>query len=138
MWLLRRFVLVYLRCTTMTPSGKMILHLAPFKIFKLYVQNIFIHFLFLFSFGFCVELLITSWGFVSPPGCYCHGHSESCHFDAARFEASGGVSGGVCDNCRNDRAGPQCERCRPLLYQDPQRRTDDPQACIRRFQQLLL
>lgn len=66
-----------------------------------------------------------------PSGCNCHGHSESCHFDFARFEATGGVSGGVCDNCRHDRTGPQCEVCRPFLYQDPQRALDDPQACIR-------
>uniref|UniRef100_A0A672YMJ9 Laminin subunit beta-4-like n=1 Tax=Sphaeramia orbicularis TaxID=375764 RepID=A0A672YMJ9_9TELE len=62
--------------------------------------------------------------------CNCHGHSDSCHFDVARFEATGGVSGGVCDNCRNDRVGPQCEQCRPFLYQDPQRAPHDPQACI--------
>uniref|UniRef100_A0A3Q3NKE3 Laminin, beta 4 n=1 Tax=Mastacembelus armatus TaxID=205130 RepID=A0A3Q3NKE3_9TELE len=62
--------------------------------------------------------------------CHCHGHSDSCHFDAARFKATGGVSGGVCDNCRHDRTGPQCERCRPYLYQDPQRSTGDPHACI--------
>ncbi|XP_040894125.1 laminin subunit beta-4 [Toxotes jaculatrix] len=62
--------------------------------------------------------------------CNCHGHSDSCHFDAARFEATGGVSGGVCDNCRHDRTGPQCEKCRPFLYQDPERAMDDPRACI--------
>lgn len=69
--------------------------------------------------------------FTLPSGCNCHGHSESCHFDAARFEATGGVSGGVCDNCRHDRMGPQCELCRPFLYRDPQRALEDPQACIR-------
>ncbi|XP_069572970.1 laminin subunit beta-4 isoform X2 [Brachyistius frenatus] len=62
--------------------------------------------------------------------CNCHGHSDSCHFDAARYDATGGVSGGVCDDCRHDRTGPQCERCRAFLYQDPRRATDDPNACI--------
>uniref|UniRef100_A0A8D0A0R4 Laminin, beta 4 n=1 Tax=Sander lucioperca TaxID=283035 RepID=A0A8D0A0R4_SANLU len=62
--------------------------------------------------------------------CNCHGHSDSCHFDSTRFKASGSVSGGICDDCRHDRTGPQCERCRPFLYQDPQRATDDPHACI--------
>lgn len=62
--------------------------------------------------------------------CNCHGHSDSCHFDAARFTATGGVSGGVCDGCLHDRTGPQCEQCRPFLYQDPQRAQDDPHACI--------
>lgn len=49
----------------------------------------------------------------------------------ARFEATGGVSGGVCDNCRHGRTGPQCELCQPFFYQDPRRARDDPQACIR-------
>ncbi|XP_041851951.1 laminin subunit beta-4 isoform X2 [Melanotaenia boesemani] len=62
--------------------------------------------------------------------CNCHGYSDTCHFDAARFEATGGASGGVCDNCLHDRTGPQCERCGPFLYQDPQRTRDDPNACI--------
>lgn len=74
---------------------------------------------------------------MSLSGCNCHGHSDSCHFDAARFEATGGVSGGVCDNCRHDRTGPQCERCRPFLYQDPQRALEDPHACIRTLLHLL-
>ncbi|KAM9352424.1 laminin subunit beta-4 [Symphorus nematophorus] len=62
--------------------------------------------------------------------CNCHGHSDSCHFDVARFEATGGMSGGVCNDCRHDRVGPQCERCRPFTYQDPLRVPDDPHACI--------
>uniref|UniRef100_A0A3Q1H1I1 Laminin subunit beta-4-like n=1 Tax=Acanthochromis polyacanthus TaxID=80966 RepID=A0A3Q1H1I1_9TELE len=62
--------------------------------------------------------------------CNCHDHSDSCHFDAARFRATGGVSGGVCDGCLHDRTGPQCEQCRPFLYQDPQRAREDPHACI--------
>ncbi|XP_054475687.1 LOW QUALITY PROTEIN: laminin subunit beta-4 [Anoplopoma fimbria] len=62
--------------------------------------------------------------------CNCNGHSDSCHFDATRFEATGRLSGGVCEDCRHDRIGSQCERCRPFLYQDPQRETDDPHACI--------
>ncbi|CAB1313509.1 unnamed protein product, partial [Coregonus sp. 'balchen'] len=62
--------------------------------------------------------------------CNCHGHSETCHFDIDQYQASGGVSGGVCDNCRHDRMGPQCERCRPYLYQDPQLSMEDPRGCI--------
>ncbi|XP_075996664.1 laminin subunit beta-4 [Genypterus blacodes] len=62
--------------------------------------------------------------------CNCHGHSESCHFDQARYESTGGLSGGVCDHCRHERAGPQCEQCRAFTYQDPQRAPEDPHACI--------
>uniref|UniRef100_A0A674AJP4 Laminin subunit beta-1 n=1 Tax=Salmo trutta TaxID=8032 RepID=A0A674AJP4_SALTR len=64
--------------------------------------------------------------------CNCHGHSETCHFDIDQYQASGGVSGGVCDGCRHDRMGPQCERCRPYLYQDPQLSVEDPRGCIRK------
>ncbi|XP_051546192.1 laminin subunit beta-4 isoform X1 [Myxocyprinus asiaticus] len=62
--------------------------------------------------------------------CNCNGHSEKCHFDLARYLATGGVSGGVCDDCRNNRIGPQCELCKPYYYQDPQRNVEDPNACI--------
>ncbi|XP_068930867.1 laminin subunit beta-3 isoform X1 [Petaurus breviceps papuanus] len=43
--------------------------------------------------------------------CDCNGHSETCHFDPAVFAASQGVSGGVCDNCRDHTEGKNCERC---------------------------
>lgn len=66
-----------------------------------------------------------------PSGCNCHGHSETCRFDIARFEATGGVSGSVCEGCRHGRTGPQCELCQPSFYQDPRRPRDHPQACIR-------
>lgn len=75
---------------------------------------------------------------ISLLGCNCHGHSDSCHFDAARYEATSGVSGGVCDDCLHDRTGPQCEHCRPFMYQDPQRALEDPQACIRMLHHIQL
>ncbi|KAI7811799.1 laminin subunit beta-4 precursor [Triplophysa rosa] len=62
--------------------------------------------------------------------CNCNGHSEKCHFELARYLATGGVSGGVCENCRNNHVGPQCELCGPYYYQDPQRFVEDPDACI--------
>ncbi|RVE59174.1 hypothetical protein OJAV_G00201780 [Oryzias javanicus] len=62
--------------------------------------------------------------------CNCHGHSEACHFDAARYQLTGGVSGGVCDNCQHYRTGPQCERCQIYMYQDPEKTLDDPHSCI--------
>ncbi|KAJ8002829.1 hypothetical protein DPEC_G00163040 [Dallia pectoralis] len=62
--------------------------------------------------------------------CNCHGHSDTCHFDTAQYQASGGVSGGVCDNCQHDRVGPHCELCRPYLYQNPLLSLDDPRGCI--------
>lgn len=87
----------------------------------------------LISFLLVFGLLSDRWYFVSFSGCNCHGHSDSCHFDAARYAATGGVSGGVCEDCRHDRTGPQCESCQAFLYQDPQRALDDPHACRRMF-----
>ncbi|MBN3318666.1 LAMB4 protein, partial [Atractosteus spatula] len=62
--------------------------------------------------------------------CNCNGHSEKCHFNMALYLSSGGVSGGVCDDCQNNRAGPNCEQCKPFYYQDPQQPLTDPHGCI--------
>ncbi|KAJ8269152.1 hypothetical protein COCON_G00117590 [Conger conger] len=62
--------------------------------------------------------------------CNCNGHSEQCHFDIAVYLASGEVSGGVCDDCRNNRVGVHCEECSPFFYQDPRLPSDHPSACI--------
>ncbi|KAI4872139.1 hypothetical protein NFI96_031073 [Prochilodus magdalenae] len=62
--------------------------------------------------------------------CNCNGHSERCHFDPSRYLATGQVSGGVCEDCRNNRVGPQCEQCQPRYYRDPRRSVEDPAACI--------
>ncbi|XP_031417593.1 laminin subunit beta-4 [Clupea harengus] len=62
--------------------------------------------------------------------CNCHGHSERCHFDMGRFVASGEVSGGVCEDCRSNRVGAQCEQCQTFFYQDPSRSMEDPEACV--------
>ncbi|KAI5627047.1 laminin subunit beta-4 precursor, partial [Silurus asotus] len=62
--------------------------------------------------------------------CNCNGHSERCHFDQQRYIATGQVSGGVCDDCRNNRMGAQCELCKPHYYKDPLRSLNDPHGCI--------
>uniref|UniRef100_A0A8C9RVZ6 Laminin, beta 4 n=1 Tax=Scleropages formosus TaxID=113540 RepID=A0A8C9RVZ6_SCLFO len=62
--------------------------------------------------------------------CNCNGHSERCHFDMARYISTGEVSGGVCDECGNNRVGVHCERCRPFYYRDPRRVQNDPDACV--------
>ncbi|XP_035280923.1 laminin subunit beta-4 [Anguilla anguilla] len=62
--------------------------------------------------------------------CNCNGHSDQCHFDIAVYLASGEVSGGVCDDCRNNRVGIHCEECSPFFFQDPRVPTNHPNACI--------
>lgn len=65
------------------------------------------------------------------PECNCNGHASRCHFDAAVWERSGRVSGGVCDDCRDNTMGLNCEQCVPFYYKDPQRDSSDPYACQR-------
>ncbi|XP_059469528.1 laminin subunit beta-1 isoform X2 [Neocloeon triangulifer] len=61
--------------------------------------------------------------------CNCNNHTNSCHFDEAVYEASGRVSGGVCDGCQHFTQGYHCEECKPFYYQYPNRDITDPYAC---------
>uniref|UniRef100_A0A8B9F2S8 Laminin subunit beta 4 n=1 Tax=Amazona collaria TaxID=241587 RepID=A0A8B9F2S8_9PSIT len=62
--------------------------------------------------------------------CNCNGHSGRCHFDLAMYQASGGVSGGVCEDCQDNTTGQHCDQCKPFFYQDPHKAISDPQACL--------
>lgn len=62
--------------------------------------------------------------------CNCNGHARSCHFDRAVYEASGFVSGGVCDDCMHNTQGKNCEQCKPFFYRDPLRNINDPHVCL--------
>lgn len=71
--------------------------------------------------------------FVLVSGCNCNSHSSRCHFDMAVYQASGGVSGGVCDECQDNTTGQHCHQCKPFFYQDPLKVISDPRACLRKL-----
>ncbi|XP_043933068.1 laminin subunit beta-3 [Protopterus annectens] len=62
--------------------------------------------------------------------CNCNNHAERCHFDPAVFQASGGISGGVCDACRDNTFGKNCETCKQFYYRNPERDITHREACI--------
>ncbi|VDP08781.1 unnamed protein product [Soboliphyme baturini] len=64
--------------------------------------------------------------------CNCNLHATKCHFDRAVYEASGYVSGGVCDDCEHNTMGKNCEMCKPFFYRDPHRDISDPYVCLRK------
>ncbi|XP_061418868.1 LOW QUALITY PROTEIN: laminin subunit beta-2-like [Lethenteron reissneri] len=62
--------------------------------------------------------------------CNCNSHSDKCHFDVAVYKASGNVSGGVCEDCRHNTMGRNCELCNTFFYRDPRRDAGDADACL--------
>ncbi|VDN04221.1 unnamed protein product [Thelazia callipaeda] len=62
--------------------------------------------------------------------CECNGHAARCHFDRAIYQASGFISGGVCDECMHNTQGKNCEQCKPYFYRNPERPITDPYVCL--------
>lgn len=62
--------------------------------------------------------------------CNCNNHADKCHFDPEVYEASGRVSGGVCEDCTDGTTGTNCERCKPDYYRNPNRDVSHRDACV--------
>ncbi|CAL8102202.1 unnamed protein product [Calicophoron daubneyi] len=50
--------------------------------------------------------------------CDCNLHSEECRFSNALYLMSNRVSGGICENCRHNTAGRNCQHCSEGHYRD--------------------
>ncbi|MCL4130269.1 UNVERIFIED_CONTAM: hypothetical protein GTU68_032792, partial [Idotea baltica] len=59
--------------------------------------------------------------------CECHNHALRCHFDHNVYEATGRISGGVCDECLHNTVGRNCESCIDYYFQDQNRKEQDPE-----------
>ncbi|XP_042655975.1 laminin subunit beta-3 [Tyto alba] len=62
--------------------------------------------------------------------CNCNGHSASCHFDPELYRASGGASGGVCDDCQHNTEGNNCERCKTNYFRNQRQDLAHPEVCL--------
>ena len=65
--------------------------------------------------------------------CNCHDHAESCFFNPYVYDATGKVSGGVCENCLHNTEGRQCEFCKLGFFQDPALDLNHQEICKREF-----
>ncbi|XP_075375805.1 laminin subunit gamma-3 [Mycteria americana] len=59
--------------------------------------------------------------------CNCSGRSDECFYDRELYRRSG--HGGHCRNCRDNTAGPRCERCRQNHYRWEQQAACQPCHC---------
>ena len=59
--------------------------------------------------------------------CNCSGRSDDCVFDPEQYRSTG--SGGRCVSCRDNTAGPHCERCRENHYRSSAEEPCLPCSC---------
>ncbi|XP_014218984.1 laminin subunit gamma-1 isoform X2 [Copidosoma floridanum] len=75
----------------------------------------------LLSSGIPVSLSYRRDSFVSryrALSCNCNGYSDRCYFDKELYKTTG--HGGHCLDCRDNRDGANCERCRENFYARPE------------------
>lgn len=68
--------------------------------------------------------------------CNCYGHSDECVYDeevnrmGLSIDIHGNYEGGgVCQNCRDNTAGTNCDKCMPGYYRPRGRALDDRYVC---------
>lgn len=60
--------------------------------------------------------------------CDCNGLADTCEFDKAQYERTGG-RGGRCIGCRNNTGGPYCDRCKDNFYRENENEQCKPCNC---------
>lgn len=73
----------------------------------------------------------SPWPTFSLAECNCNNHATSCTFNSYVYEASGNVSGGVCEACMHNTEGKNCDSCIIGFYQDPNLDITHPEVCKR-------
>jgi laminin alpha 3/5 len=70
--------------------------------------------------------------------CQCHGHSDSCHYDADVDAKSHSLDihgiyagGGVCDDCQHNTMGINCDKCKDGYYLPTGVSINETDACRR-------
>ena len=71
--------------------------------------------------------------------CNCHGHSEECEYSNdidqknLSLDMQGKYNGGgVCQNCRHNTAGINCEKCKSFFYRLGNVPINSPNICQRK------
>uniref|UniRef100_A0A670YBI5 Laminin subunit beta 3 n=1 Tax=Pseudonaja textilis TaxID=8673 RepID=A0A670YBI5_PSETE len=62
--------------------------------------------------------------------CNCNGHSHKCHFDQSVYQANGGKSGGVCEDCQHNTEGRNCEFCKINFFRNRRFDLGHPEVCL--------
>uniref|UniRef100_A0A8C6X8Z0 Laminin subunit beta 3 n=1 Tax=Naja naja TaxID=35670 RepID=A0A8C6X8Z0_NAJNA len=62
--------------------------------------------------------------------CNCNGHSHKCHFDQSLYQANGGKSGGVCEDCQHNTEGRNCEFCKINFFRNQRFDLGHPEVCL--------
>lgn len=78
--------------------------------------------------------------FVKIPACNCFGHSDKCNYDEEVDEKGLSIDihgknegGGVCQNCRHNTEGINCNRCKPGYYRPYNKPLNATDVCQRKF-----
>ena len=71
-----------------------------------------------------------------PIVCNCHGHTDECEYNAEVNERKVSLDingkyrgGGVCQNCKHNTRGINCEQCMPFFYRPNGVNLTDPNVC---------